>query len=160
MCLQLSCWRRCSLPVVQQGLVAAGEAAHTALRMFQLPLCLSLLLNTAPRALRYCALPTAASSALRHTKCCPRGSLYDVLLTAHLAPDFRPPEYCPRGSLYDVLSTARRDPAAARHLTWARRLHLVGSMFCGVGLEVLTAECTWRMAAACHTVLKTVRHSL
>ncbi|KAI7835872.1 hypothetical protein COHA_010220 [Chlorella ohadii] len=33
-------------------------------------------------------------------------------------------EYCPRGSLYDVLSAARRDPAAARQLTWARRLHL------------------------------------
>jgi serine/threonine protein kinase len=33
-------------------------------------------------------------------------------------------EYCPRGSLYDVLSTARRDPVAARQLTWTRRLHL------------------------------------
>ena len=58
-----------------------------------------------------------------------------------------------------MLSTARRDPAAARQLTWARRLHLVGPMFCGVGLEVLAAQCTWRMVAACHAVSQTVRHS-
>ena len=83
--MQLSCCRLCSLPVVLQGLGAAGEAARTALRMFQLawlqrsPYHRCGILS--PRALLYGALPTSAPSALRHAKstapeahymmCCP-----------------------------------------------------------------------------------------
>ena len=36
-------------------------------------------------------------------------------------------EYCSRGSLTDVLHGGARDAARARHLTWARRLHMVSA---------------------------------
>lgn len=51
-----------------------------------------------------------------------------------------PAEYCPRGSLFDLLQAAQRSPAAARQLTWGRRLHLVSLLRAaglGAGLRLL-----------------------
>jgi hypothetical protein len=57
-------------------------------------------------------------------------------------------EYCSRGSLFDLLRAASSNPAKAAHLTWPRRLTMVGQL---VTLRTLKKQCMPHRRCCCTT---------